>query len=43
VSELGLRNVGGIFLVLGAGVVIGGLVAAVEHFYGRCKKKLTAY
>jgi hypothetical protein len=33
VSELNLENVGGIFMVLLIGLVLGSLIAAVEHFW----------
>ena len=38
VSELTLENVGGIFLVLLLGLVIGGLVAVVEVYWLHCNK-----
>ena len=41
VSELGVTNVGGIFLVLALGMVVGGAVAAVEYCVGGCKKSIT--
>ncbi len=33
VSELNLENVGGIFMVLLIGIVLGGAMAAAEHFW----------
>ena len=38
VSELNLENVGGIFLVLLIGLILGGGMAAAEFFWQRCKK-----
>jgi hypothetical protein len=38
VSELNLENVGGIFLVLLIGLILGGAMAAIEFFWQRCTK-----
>ena len=37
VSELNLENVGGIFMVLLIGIVLGGLMAAAEHIWNKFK------
>ena len=39
-NELNLKNVGGIFLVLMVGVVVGGVMAVAEHFWERCRGKV---
>ncbi len=41
VSELGMVNVGGIFLVLGVGIVVGSALAALEYCVGRWNKSIT--
>ena len=38
VNELGVDNVGGIFLVLLIGIIIGGLLAVGEVYWLQCKK-----
>ena len=38
VSELGLDNVGGIFLVLGLGILASGLLALAEMYWVHCKR-----
>ena len=37
VSELSMTNVGGIFLVLVLGIVMGAGMAGLEYLVGRCK------
>ena len=39
VNALTLKNVGGIFLVLLIGVILGGIIALLEFFWERCKKR----
>ena len=39
VSELGLDNVGGIFLVLGLGILISGLLALLEIYWVDWKRR----
>ena len=39
-NELNLKNVGGIFLVLIVGVIVGAAMAVAEHFWERCKGKI---
>ena len=38
VNELGLQNVGGIFLVLLIGLIVGCVTAAIENFWKKFKK-----
>ena len=39
VSELGLDNVGGIFLVLGLGILVSGLLALLEIYWVAWKRR----
>ena len=36
-----MMNVGGIFLVLAAGIAVGGALAAIEYCVGRCNSSIT--